>query len=514
MKGAGKVVMVIGILIAITVVLTSVMYVTVQNISSQNTGGINYHGRAYPQAAVDSATAWPDVEHGTDGFVLAGENNLSTFAADVDTASYTLMRKYVEGGSLPPTEMVRAEEFINYFDHQYPSHTGDTFKVYPELAGSRFGDDGMLMLRLGIKGKDVPIEDRKPAKLVFVVDCSGSMASEDRIGLVKQSLVELLENLEDGDEIGIVRYNEQAEAVLQPTTLENIETINTAIQGLEAGGSTNADAGLTMGYEMAAENYDPDANNRVILLTDGVANTGETSPEAMLDNVEGYRDIGIFLSCFGFGMHTYNDPLMEELADNGDGQYAYIDSITEARRVFNEQLTGTLQAIAKDVKIQVGFNSDIVHRFRLVGYENRLMTEEEFDDEEADAGEVGAGHSVTALYELELEDGAGSGALCSVTIRWIDIDNGENMETRTEIANTATSFDAASARFRLTLAVAEFAEILGDNEFAGGSTIEDVLETAEDALDDIDEPTEMDTEFVELVRLAKGIKCGSAPTTV
>ena len=309
---------------------------------------------------------------GTNPFIDTEDDHLSTFAMDVDTGSYSVTRRYLTDGYLPPPEAVRVEEFVNTFDYNYDPPTEDAFAIHIDGALSKFGEGKRLqLLRIGLQGRVIPAEHRKDAILTFVIDVSGSMDMENRLGLVKKALTLLVDQLRPTDKVGIVVYGSRGRLVLPHTGIEQRSTILSAINALRPGGSTNAEEGLRIGYDLAWRNASVNHINRVILCSDGVANVGNTGPDEILKEIRTYVNKGITLSTVGFGMGNYNDVLMERLADTGDGSYAYVDTLTEAKRIFVKNLTGTLQLIAKDAKIQVDFNSEVVSRFRLLGYENR-----------------------------------------------------------------------------------------------------------------------------------------------
>ena len=422
--------------------------------------------------------------HGTNPFIDTEDDNFSTFGMDVDTASYSVMRRYLRDSLLPPTDAVRVEEFVNAFDYNYTPPTEDTFAVHIEGAPSKFGEGKRLqLLHIGIQGRVIADANRKDAILTFVIDVSGSMARENRLGLVKKALSLLLEQLRPGDKVGIVVYGSDARVVLPHTGIENREYIIQAINKLHPDGSTNAAAGLRVGYKLALKNSKSDCINRVILCSDGVANVGQTGPDAILKEIRTYVQEGVTLTTVGFGMGNYNDILMERLANKGNGSYAYVDTLQEAKRIFVENLTGTLQVIAKDAKIQVEFNPDTVSRFRLLGYENRALAHEDFRKDDVDAGEIGAGHSVTALYEIKLHENA-EGKLATVFIRHEEPDTQQIIEVNETIstAQLKETFEAASAEFRLATAVAEFAEILRDSFWAKEGSLAIVQETIESVL--------------------------------
>ena len=328
-------------------------------------------------------------------------------------------------------------------------------------------DEQLQLLRIGIQGRGVANENRKDAMLTFVIDVSGSMAIENRLELVKGALTLLVEELRPRDKVAIVAYSNRARIVLPHTGIEGREGILAAIHSLVPEQATNVDAGLRLGYTLALRAPKIGGINRVILCSDGVANVDDTDPNVILRKVRGHVAEGITLTTIGVGIENFNDVLLEQLANNGNGNYAYVDSLKEAKRVFVENLTGTLQLIAKDAKVQVDFNPQIVSGFRLLGYENRRLEHEEFRDDRADGGEIGAGHSVTALYEIRLSEG-GRGHLATVSIRYKDPDTHRHSEISEEIFTTQLkrSFESTSAEFQLAATVAEFAEILREGFWA------------------------------------------------
>ncbi|MGB5107701.1 MAG: von Willebrand factor type A domain-containing protein [Candidatus Zixiibacteriota bacterium] len=414
--------------------------------------------------------------YGVNPFVSTEDDHLSTFAIDCDNASYTMTRAYLNDGNLPPEEAVRVEEFVNNFKYNFQFPHDRAFSVQLEGAPSRFGN-GYQLLKVDIIGKKIRPENRKDANLTFVVDVSGSMAREDRLGMVRRSLRMLVDELTPRDNVGIVVYGSNAWTVLEPTSIRNKDKIIRAIEQLVSEGSTNAEEGIRMGYEMANRNFNPNSINRIILCSDGVANVGQTSPEKILKFIKGYADKGITLSAIGFGMGNYNDVLMEKLGDKGNGHYAYVDSWDESRRVFLENLTGMLQVIARDVKIQVDFDPNVVERYRLLGYENRDVADEKFRDDKEDGGEIGSGHTVTALYEIKLKNNA-NGDIGTIYVRYKDPDSFAVSEISERIggSNFASSFDRASSDFRLAAAGAEFAEIMRASYWARDSKLSDVID--------------------------------------
>ena len=341
--------------------------------------------------------------YGVNPTIDTAEEPISTFAADVDRGSFSVARAYLERGNLPPEAAIRVEEFVNAFDYGYPAPADEDFALVAEAFPSP-NRPGYQLLHLGVKGRDVAVADRLPANLVFVIDVSGSMGMENRLGLVKRSLSLLVDQMREDDSVGIVVYGTDARVVLPPTAGSARATIREAIRQLGTEGATNAAAGVTLGYRIAGHNFSPDTINRIILCSDGVANAGPTTgAEGILSLIGSEARRGIHLTTIGFGMGNYNDVLMEQLAQHGGGNYYYVDDEDEARRVFVENLTGTLQVIAEDVKIQVAFDPEVVSRYRLLGFENRHLETEDFDNDQVDAGEIGAGHTVTALYEVKVE---------------------------------------------------------------------------------------------------------------
>jgi Ca-activated chloride channel family protein len=453
--------------------------------------------------------------YGVNPFIDTEDDHLSTFAMDVDTASYTVARRYINEGYLPPKEAIRVEEFINYFPQSYPGPEEDegAFAIHLEGAPSAFGGDNYYLLRVGIQGKRIHDEDRKDAVLTFVIDVSGSMDRENRLGLVKRALRLLVDELRPSDQVGIVVYGSTAYPVLEPTRASDKERILRAIDRLQPDGSTYAEAGLREGYRMASRAFEPGAINRVILCSDGVANVGETGAEGILEVIAEHADGDITLSTVGFGLGNYNDVLMEQLADKGNGNYSYVDTLDEAQRIFVENLTGTLQVIARDSKIQVDFNPEVVSRYRLLGYENRAVADEDFRNDEVDAGEVGAGHSVTALYELKFQKDTEDaiGRALTVHVRYQDPDDGQVREVAREFWRDEfhALFENASPMFRLTAAVAEYAEILRESYWAQEGSLDAVLAVAQFAGGALaaDEALEKEVaEFVWLVAKAKELE--------
>jgi Ca-activated chloride channel family protein len=448
-------------------------------------------------------------EYGVNPFVDTEDDHLSTFAVDVDTASYTVMRRYVGDGYLPPDESVRVEEYVNFFEQDYepPAEHDGAFAIHLEGAPSPYGGERYYLVRVGLKGYEIPPEMRKDVVLTFVIDVSGSMDMENRLELVKDALGLLVEELRPTDQVGIVVYGSRAHVVLEHTPVENARRILRTIDRLRPEGSTNAEEGLVLGYSLAVEAFYPEAINRVILCSDGVANVGNTGPQSILEQIRDHADRGIYLTTVGFGMGNYNDVLMEQLADDGDGFYAYVDTLKEAERVFVHDLTSTLQVIARDAKVQVDLNPGVVSRYRLIGYENRDVADEDFRNDQVDAGEIGVGHSVTALYELKFhQDAPEYEVAMTVRVRYEDPDSGAVTEISRSIARAdlAPTFRDASIRFQLDAVVAEYAEILRQSYWARESSLEDVAWEARRIAEYL--PRDPDVaEFVSLVERASRI---------
>jgi Ca-activated chloride channel family protein len=440
---------------------------------------------------------------GVNPFVSTDEDTLSTFALDVDNASFSLARSYLDRGVLPPAGAIRVEEFVNAMDAGWPAHTQETFRIGLDGGSSRFGQ-GYHLLRVSVVGRSVESDERKPANLVFVIDISGSMDRESRLGAVKRALHTLVDELGEGDRVGLVVYGSRGEIRLPLTDVSRRETILGVIDGLQPGGSTNAAEGLQLGYRVAREGFDAGHINRLILCSDGVANTGDaTDAEGILALARRGLDEGVTLSTVGFGMGNYNDVLLEQLADQGDGNYFYVDRPQEAERVFRENLTGLLQTIARQAKVQVEFDPRRVSRWRLLGYENRDVADRDFRNDAVDAGEVGAGHQVTALYEIKLIDGArgdDDDRVGTVHLRWEAPEHDTarlGQVTEIERGLTRAMFDvseqAGSPHRRAQALAAEFAEILRGSYWAKDSRLSALVPLAKALVGQLgDEPAVRD----------------------
>ncbi|MCP4958484.1 MAG: DUF3520 domain-containing protein [Actinomycetia bacterium] len=441
------------------------------------------------EAADTADEAASEVEVEVGDFERTSRDSTSTFGLDVDTASLSITRQWIDSGQLPPADMVRVEEFVNSFDQDYDAPSRDTFAIYADGAPHDLIDDNTIVLRIGIKGEEVSARRRADANLTFVIDVSGSMESDHKLDIVKDSLHVLIDNLDRDDRIAIVVYDDRAWVHLDPTFVDDEETIHDAIDDLTTGGSTNAEAGLRLGYELARDTFDEGLINQVVFASDGVANVGETDPDGILAEISEDAGRGIQMLAIGVGFGQFNDDLLEHIADAGNGKYAYIDTVEEARRLFDDQLLSTLVTVALDAKIQVDFDAEVVRSWRLIGFENREMSDREFDNEGTDAGEIGAGHSVTALYEVDLVRGADDrDELGTVTLRWIDPDTLDSHELKGVVRVDVLSerLGSASTHLRWDIAVATAAELLRGSPWADHVSPREVLDELDAVANDLD----------------------------
>ncbi|MBI5362556.1 MAG: von Willebrand factor type A domain-containing protein [Planctomycetes bacterium] len=455
---------------------------------------------------------------GDNPYELAALDALSTFSADVDTASYALARRYIKEGKLPEKAQIRTEEFVNYFKADVPPPTQGTFGITTTLAPSRYGaaapgeatTSARDLLRVVIRGKDVAKTERKPLALTFVVDVSGSMKEQNRIEMVKHAMRLLVSQLDARDSIAIVKFSTDAAMVLPMTSAKNKDKIESAIYPLEAEGSTNSEAGLQMGYAAAITGLNVEATNRVVFLSDGVANVGVTDPNVISEGVKQLREKGIYLNTVGVGMNNHNDVLLEQLADKGDGVCNYVDGPDEAKKVFVDQFMGTVETIARDVKLQVEFDPKQVFRYRLLGYENRAIADADFRNDKVDAGEVGAGHQVTALYEIEYAPQTAAAKteepkpLATVRVRFKQPRNPNAPmanEEASEIAQPVTvaqrtSWEGAGPGYRRAAIVGQLAEFLRRSIHARNDSFDQLIADAKKL-----ESETRDAEFSEFVTL-------------
>jgi len=455
---------------------------------------------------------------------LASEKPVSTFSIDVDTGSYANVRRFLNQGNLPREDAVRIEELVNYFSYDYPQPEGKhPFSVTTELSPTPWNKD-TLLLHVGIQGKDMAKQTLPPANLVFLVDVSGSMQSANKLALLKTSMKLLSKQLRAQDKISMVVYAGTSGVVLPPTAGDQTATIHQALDQLTAGGSTNGAAGIKLAYQMAQQGFIKNGINRVILATDGDFNVGTTNFDALIDLIEVKRKGGVSLTSLGFGMGNYNDHLMEQIADAGNGNYAYIDTLNEAQKVLVDEMSSTLNTIAKDVKIQIEFNPSQVAEYRLVGYENRLLKREDFNNDKIDAGEIGAGHSVTALYEVSLVGSKGNlndplryggvsllqkslsnNELAYLRLRYKQPDAEQSTLIQKPIHRQAmqTNLAQTSDRFRFSASVAAFGQQLRGGDYLKDYGYSDILELARHSRGK--DPFGYRGEFVKLVNLAKSL---------
>lgn len=472
----------------------------------------------------------PVQEFNTEGYSAIHENGfknplhepLSTFSIDVDAASYSNVRRFINEGQKPVPDAVRIEEMINYFDYDYPQpNDGHPFSIIHELGECPWNNNHRL-LHIGLQGEKMTHTEVPPSNLVFLVDVSGSMNQSNKLPLVIKAMKLLVSQLRSNDRVAIVVYAGSSGLVLPSTPGNQKEKINLALERLQAGGSTAGAAGLKLAYQVAEENFMEGGNNRIILATDGDFNVGPSSNAEMERMIESYRNKGIFISVTGFGMGNYKDDKMEIIADRGNGNYAYIDNLMEAKKVFINEFSSTLYTIAKDVKIQIEFNPAYVKEYRLVGYENRLLNEEDFDNDKKDAGELGAGHTVTALYEIVpakagdyqgrrlqyqqsdvLPDAGDNHELATIKFRYKKPDSDKSILMVKTIPHQVIPLAQTSDNFRFSAAVAGFGMLLRDSEYKGSMEIGKVLSLARGS-----RGTDQDgyrAEFIRMVELSESV---------
>jgi Ca-activated chloride channel family protein len=493
-------------------------------------GGVErFHGIREPSGEFNTAAYDHIVEN---PFLDAKDNPLSTFSIDVDTASYSNVRRFINEGALPPKDAVRLEEMINYFTYDYAQASDDKpFAVHVDVASCPW-ETSHRLVRIGLKGKEIAIDKRGPSNLVFLLDVSGSMTPPQRLPLVKQATRLLVEKLTENDRVAIVVYAGASGLALPSTTGDHKEQILEALENLQAGGSTNGAEGIQLAYKIATDNFIKGGVNRVILATDGDFNVGVTSQGDLIRLIEEKAKSGVFLSVLGVGTDNLKDSTMQKLADKGNGNYAYLDSLDEARKVLVQQMNGTLVTIAKDVKIQVEFNPARVASYRLIGYEKRMLRKEDFNNDRVDAGEIGAGHTVTALYEV-VPMGAtnpaanvpsvdplkypsnerststrstSSNEMLTVKLRYKKPDGDKSELVERAVTDTDGKFENAPVDLKFAAAVAEFGMILRDSEYRGNGTFAAVLEWAQEGKGS--DANGYRAGFIELVRKAQALKRG------
>jgi Ca-activated chloride channel family protein len=462
--------------------------------------------RITPAPAPYDATTFTDP--GVNPYVDASQDNQSTFALDVDTASYTVARRFITDGNLPDPASVRVEEWVNYFDQGYAPPEDGVFAIYADGAPTPYLTRDEVLLRVGVKAVEVSRHERPPAALTFVIDTSGSMAREDRLDLVKQSLNLLVDQMRPDDTVAIVAFSTEARVILGPTRGSARDTIRRAIDVLQPENTTNAEAGLRLGYGLAREQFLEGGINRVVLASDGVANVGSTDPESILQEVRSDASNGIQLVSVGVGMGNYNDTLLEQLADQGDGFYAYIDTLDEARRLFVQDLVQTLHTVALDARAQVEFNPDVVAAYRLIGYENRAVPDQDFRNNSVAAGAIGSGHSVTALYGLRLRDGIRpDDRIATVNLRWTDPATSRAAEIARDVNGDDLDRDFASAdeHFKLDALVAAAAEVFRGSPWIEGYRVRDLVEATGEIVNDLPRTSQV-ADFLDLLDQAARIE--------
>ena len=480
-------------------------------------------GRAFAERLDTPPSAFDTEEYGVideAGFVGVGSAPLSTFSIDVDTAAYSNVRRFLNDGVLPPSDAVRIEELINYFDYDYPPpDVGAPFGIVTELAAAPWAP-ARQVAHVGLRSTPVATADLPPNNLVFLLDVSGSMSDADKLPLLKDALALLVEQLRSRDQVAIVVYAGAAGMVLPPTSGADKATILDTLSRLEAGGSTAGGAGIRLAYRLAREHFIEAGNNRVVLATDGDFNVGVTSHGELVGLIERERESGVYLTVLGFGTGNLQDATMERLADHGNGNYAYVDSLREARRVLVAQMGATLLTVANDVKLQVEFNPAHVKGYRLIGYENRRLRDEEFNDDTRDAGDLGAGHSVTALYEIipagsdepvpgvdplryqELapRPGVGADEVLTVKVRYKRPGESESRLLARTLGKPAPGGDGPSEAFRFASAVAEFGLVLRDSPHKSDASYDRAYDRAREALGDDEDGRR--SELLSLIRTA------------
>lgn len=492
--------------------------------SITNASRVNCKSSAPAGASYDAEDYY--IDHNTESYDYIQENNfkkskddpLSTFSIDVDRASYANVRRFINSSTMPYKDAVRIEEMINYFDYEYENPKGDDpFATHLELGECPWNSKNKLLM-IGIQGERVA-EDKIPAcNLVFLIDVSGSMGSDNKLPLLKKSFRILIDKLRPQDKVAIVVYAGAAGCVLPSTSGLNKAKIISALDKLESGGSTAGGEGVILAYKIAVENFIEGGNNRVILASDGDFNVGASSDSEMERLIESKRDLVVYLTILGFGMGNYKDSKMENMSNKGNGNYAYIDNIMESNKIFGQELWGTLYTIAKDVKIQIEFNPGKVKEYRLIGYENRMLNKEDFNDDKKDAGEIGSGHTVTAIYELVMADGElGSSNVDPLNYQTSQVVKSDDImtlkirykkpgqETSRLISSKVTTKDLAnktcSNNYLLAVSVAEFGMLLRDSEFKGNASYDHVLLWAKRAKGE--DTYGYRTEFISLVEKAK-----------
>jgi Ca-activated chloride channel family protein len=512
------------------------------NKSVETASSPNYEAQSNSNSSMSNATStaamskeeFSDEEQKTNGeryaeisenpFLEAARAPLSTFSIDVDTASYANVRRYLNDGNLPPKDAVRIEELVNYFEYDYPQPIGNVpFSVNMETATCPW-NAGHKIVSIGLQGRKVSLDNVPPSNLVFLIDTSGSMKEANRLPLLKDSFRVLVNQLTAKDRVSIVTYAGSSGLALPSTTADRRAEIMNALDNLEAGGSTNGGKGIQLAYKIAQENFIQNGNNRVILATDGDFNVGLTNDDELVRLIEAKRQSNVFLSVLGFGTGNTNDSMMEKLADKGNGNYSYIDSQDEARKALGAQVAGTLYTIAKDVKIQVEFNPAKIAGYRLIGYENRLLANKDFNDDRKDAGEIGAGHTVTALYEVvpagQAIENVGVDALkysqpapsetrfndelLTVKLRYKEPKETESRLLTQGLLDKGNDIESASDNLKFAAAIAEFGLLMRDSRYKAQASFENASALAASAKGN--DMKSYRTEFMELIGKARRLR--------
>ena len=493
----------------------------------QNTSAAQQMMMPQPFPATEITNREKYAQHEKNGTLLVSEQPVSTFSIDVDTAAYSNVRRMLNQGKMPQRDAIRLEELINYFSYDYPTPKNEPFSVYTEVGPSPYNVDKQL-IHIGIQGKSIPKSNRPASNLVFLLDVSGSMNHPNKIGLLKNALKMLTNQLNEQDSVAIVVYAGAAGTVLKPTKGNNKQAIIDALAYLSAGGSTNGGAGIESAYRLAQQSFISNGINRVILATDGDFNVGTVNNQALKNLIENKRKSGVELSILGFGMNNYNDELMQQLAQNGNGNAYYIDNLNEARKVLVEEMSSTLFTIAKDVKIQMEFNPQLVSEYRLLGYETRALQREDFNNDKVDAGEIGAGHTVTAIYEVSLI-GSTNKAIDPLRYQTEKTQLSENtdelaflrlrykspkgntsklLEFPIDKSSMTTNLTQTSDNYRFSAAVAGFGELLQGGENLSTMTQNDIIALAQQSKGK--DKNGYRGEFISLMKLAQAL----SPVTI
>lgn len=438
-------------------------------------------------------------------FVLTAEENTSTFSIDADGGAYANVRRYLEqDGSFPPPEAIRTEELINYFDLGYPFvDTGHPISLNGEVSGCPWSDSSRL-IRIGIEGQSIPEQELPFSNFVFLIDVSGSMASPDKLELIKTGMHRFVDQMRDPDHLSIVTYAASTRVYMGSTSGRDKSRIRRAIDRLSTGGGTNGGAGIRLAYDEATENFIPGGNNRIFIATDGDFNVGITDFDELISLIEEKRENGVFLTTLGVGRSNYAEQVLEQIANKGNGTYEYLDKVEQLEKVFFQE-TGKFYTVAKDVKVQVAFNPDLVKAYRLIGYENRLLDNEDFEDDTEDAGEIGAGQNITALYEIIPVAGADARSAPSFTIdfRYKLPDSDTSVPLSLDITDQGNDFAGASDYSRFTAAVAGFGLVLLDSQYKGSADYDGVLRWLDEV--EMEDPHGWIAEFRRLVEQARNM---------